>query len=97
MHEQMEVPAGDVAVPYRVGGQLSDDQHDLLVRVGAVRDSPGVQPVCGQSAGEAGARGVEVKRIPKGRFKSSLGQVGWEALMGLGSWLVMPPTVPSVA
>ncbi|GGQ78571.1 hypothetical protein GCM10010261_13180 [Streptomyces pilosus] len=51
----MEVPAGDLAVPYGVGGQLAEDQHDLLVRAGAVRDAPGVQPVRGQSAGETRA------------------------------------------
>src|SRR5690606_20796789 len=58
LHPEVEVPAAHMTVPHGVGGQLADDHHDLLVRSRPVRDTPGVQPVRGQPAGETGtARG----------------------------------------
>lgn len=55
MEAEVEVPAGDVSVLYGVGGELGEDQHDRVVRVGAVRDAPRVQTYGRETAGEAGS------------------------------------------
>ncbi|BFO15989.1 hypothetical protein SHKM778_23770 [Streptomyces sp. KM77-8] len=92
MEAEVEVPAGDVAVLDGVRAEFRDDQHDRVVRVGAVRDAPRVQTDGRQAAGEAAPRGVEVKRIPK--VRAGLTGVMSVGLMG---FVVTPLTVPSVA
>ncbi|GAA3657220.1 hypothetical protein GCM10023079_52700 [Streptomyces chitinivorans] len=62
---EVEVPAGYVPVPYGVRGELGGDQHDLLVRGGAVRDPPGVEADGDQPPGEAGPSGCGGEAHPE--------------------------------
>lgn len=50
----VEVPAGDVAVAYGVGGEFCRDEGERLVDWGRVGVAPVVQAVRDESAGEAG-------------------------------------------
>lgn len=50
-----EVPAGDVAVAYGVGGEFCRDEGERLVDRGRVGVTPVVQAVRDESAGETGA------------------------------------------
>ncbi|GGV76997.1 hypothetical protein GCM10010499_35420 [Streptomyces thermoviolaceus subsp. apingens] len=62
----MEVPPCHSSVADGVGAQLGDDEDDGFVRVGAVRDTPHVQPVSAQVPREAGTArsGTEAHREP---------------------------------
>ncbi|GAA1427232.1 hypothetical protein GCM10009601_38110 [Streptomyces thermospinosisporus] len=54
----MEVAAGDMPVPYGVAAQFRSDEHEDVMSVAAVRDSPGIEAVPAQTPGETGtARG----------------------------------------
>lgn len=55
----VEVPAGNMAVPDRIGGEFGDDRHERVMRVGPVRDVPGVQSDGDEMARETGAPGRE--------------------------------------
>ena len=50
----VEVPAGDVAVAYGVGGEFGRDEGERLVDRSGVEVAPVVQAVRDESAGEAG-------------------------------------------
>lgn len=61
---EVEVPAGDPAVPDGVGGEFTDDQHQRVVRVAVVGDAPRVEPLPGEMPGEprAARGGARVSR-----------------------------------
>lgn len=49
---EVEVAAGDQAVPDGVGGELGDDQRQRVVRVAVVGDAPRVEPLPGKPSSE---------------------------------------------
>lgn len=57
VHAEVKVATGNMAVPHGVRGQLSHDQHDLVMVCGVVRDAPRVQAYSRQAAGESGTAG----------------------------------------
>lgn len=61
---EVEVAAGDPAVPDGVDGELGDDQRQRVVRVAVVGDAPRVEPLPGKTPGEPRAArcGAEAHR-----------------------------------